>query len=44
MNADGLVDARLLLDDDDRHLVGPDVRRDLSRGPCRITLRIEDIA
>ena len=40
---DGMVDARLLADDDDRHLVGPDVRRDLERGPHRITVQIFDL-
>jgi hypothetical protein len=41
---DGMVDARLLPDDDDRHLVGPDVRRDHTRGPHRITVDVEDVA
>ena len=40
---DGCVDGRLLPDDDDRHLVGPDVRRDPERGPHRIVVEIEDI-
>lgn len=40
---DGLIDARVLPDDDDRHVVGPDLRRDLERGPHRITIRIEDL-
>jgi hypothetical protein len=40
---DGCIDARLLPDDDDRHLIGPDVRRDHERGPHRIALRIEDV-
>lgn len=40
---DGLVDARVLPDDDDRHVIGPDLRRDLERGPHRITIRIEDL-
>lgn len=41
---DGLVDARVLPDDDDRHLIGPDLRRDLARGPHLIRIDIEDIA
>lgn len=40
---DGLVDARLIADDDDSHVVGPDLRRDPEKGPLRITLRIEDL-
>lgn len=40
---DGLVDARLLPDDDDHHVIGPDMRRDHTRGPHRITVRIEDL-
>lgn len=39
---DGLVDARVIPDDDDLHLIGPDLRRDQERGPHRITIRIED--
>jgi len=39
---DGLVDGRLVPDDDDRHVIGPDMRRDPERGPHRITIRIED--
>lgn len=39
---DGMVDARLLPDDDDTHLVGPDFRRDPEHGPHRIVLTIED--
>ena len=42
---DGAVsDARLLPDDDDRHLIGPDIRRDLEPGPHRITVEVEDAA
>ena len=41
---DGMVDARLLPDDDDRHLVGPDVRRDPEAGPHRITVTVEEVA
>jgi hypothetical protein len=40
---DGLVDARLIPDDDDRHVVGPDLRRDPSRGPHLVRIDIEDI-
>jgi hypothetical protein len=40
---DGMVDARLLPDDDDDHLVGPDVRRDPERGPHRITVDVYDL-
>jgi hypothetical protein len=42
---DGLVDARLIPDDDDQHLVGPDMRRDPERGPhrrARITIHIRE--
>ena len=38
---DGWVDARLLPDDDDRHLI-LDIRRDLERGPHRISVDVED--
>ena len=38
---DGMVDARLLPGDDDRFLIGPDVRRDFERGPHRIVVEIE---
>lgn len=41
---DGLVDARVIPDDDDRHCIGPDLRRDHSRGAARLTIRIEDLA
>jgi hypothetical protein len=39
---DGLVDGRLIPDDDDQHLVGPDMRRDPDRGPHRITIHIRE--
>lgn len=39
---DGFIDARLLPDDDDKHLTGPDLRRDKTRGPHRITAVIID--
>lgn len=41
---DGLIDARVLPDDDDLHVVGPDMRRDLTSGPHRITVTIEEAA
>ena len=41
---DGLVDARVLPDDSDAHLVGPDPRRDPARGPHRIAITIEDMS
>lgn len=40
---DGLVDARLIPDDDDHHCIGPDLRRDPERGPARIAIEIEDL-
>jgi hypothetical protein len=40
---DGLVDARVIADDDDRHVIGPDLRRDPERGPHRIRIDIEDL-
>lgn len=40
---DGCVDGRLIPDDDDRHLVGPDVRRSPDRGPHRIEIAVEDV-
>jgi hypothetical protein len=39
---DGLIDARILPDDDDLHIIGPDMRRDPERGPHRIVISIED--
>lgn len=39
---DGLVDAGLIPDDRDEHLVGPDLRR--GTGTARITLTITDLA
>lgn len=41
---DGLVDARVLPDDDDLHVIGPDLRRDLEPGPHRVVIDIEDLA
>lgn len=40
---DGFIDARLLPDDNDKHLIGPDLRRDPEKGPHRITVQILDI-
>jgi hypothetical protein len=40
---DGLIDARVLPDDDDSHVIGPDMRRDPNQGPHRITVEIEDL-
>lgn len=39
---DGLVDAKVIPDDDDRHVIGPDARRDPESGPHQIRIRIED--
>jgi hypothetical protein len=41
---DGLIDAHVLPDDDDLHLVGPDLRRNLEPGPCSVTVTIEDLS
>lgn len=40
---DGLVDARLVPDDDDHHVIGPDLRRDPDKGPHRIRIVITDL-
>lgn len=43
---DGLVDAGLLVDDDHRHLIGPDHRIDpepCAKGHVRITLILEPV-
>ncbi|WP_183092929.1 hypothetical protein [Nocardioides stalactiti] len=40
---DGLVDARVIPDDNDHHLIGPDLRRDPDRGPCRVLIDIHDL-
>ena len=37
---DGLVDAGLIPDDDDRHVIGPDNRREYPNGPPRVTVTI----
>lgn len=39
---DGLVDARVISDDDDLHVTGPDLRRERPNGPHRITITITD--
>lgn len=41
---DGLVDARLVPDDDYHHVLGPDMRRDAEHGPHRIVIDIEDLS
>lgn len=40
---DGLVDAGLIPDDDDLHVVGPDNRREWPNGTRRVTVTIEEI-
>jgi len=40
---DGCVDANLLSDDDDKHVIGPDLRRDYPNGEPRVTVTIEEI-
>lgn len=40
---DGLVDAQLIPDDDDHHVIGPDMRRDPVNGPLQIRIHIEDL-
>lgn len=40
---DGLVDARLIPDDNDLHVIGPDLRRDPDRGPHRVLIDIQDL-
>lgn len=39
---DGLVDAELIADDSDKHITGPDLRRDYPNGPPRVTVTIEE--
>jgi crossover junction endodeoxyribonuclease RusA len=41
---DGLVDAGVLPDDNDQHVIGPDMRRDRPNGPLRVTVTIRDLA
>lgn len=38
---DGLVDAGVLPDDNDAHVIGPDMRREYPNGEPRVTVRIE---
>lgn len=40
---DGLVDARVIPDDDDLHVIGPDLRRDPEKGPHRVVIDIQDL-
>ena len=40
---DGLVDANLLPDDNDAHLIGPDMRREYPNGLPRVTVTITPI-
>ena len=40
---DGLVDARVIPDDDDLHVIGPDLRRDPEKGPHRVVIDIRDL-
>lgn len=40
---DGLVDAGVLIDDDDAHVIGPDMRREYPNGPARVTVTIEEL-
>ena len=40
---DGLVDAQLLPDDNDTHIIGPDLRRERPNGTPRVTVTIEEI-
>lgn len=41
---DGLVDARVIPDDDDLHVIGPDMRRDPENGPHRVVIDIQEVA
>ena len=40
---DGVVDSGVLPDDDDAHLIGPDLRRNPERGPFQVTVTIEPL-
>jgi crossover junction endodeoxyribonuclease RusA len=40
---DGLVDALLLPDDNDAHLIGPDLRRERPNGTPRVTVTIQEL-
>ncbi len=39
---DGLVDAGVLPDDNDTHVIGPDMRREYPNGPIRVTVTIQE--
>jgi crossover junction endodeoxyribonuclease RusA len=39
---DGLVDASVLPDDNDAHLIGPDMRREYPNGSPRVTITIQE--
>jgi hypothetical protein len=41
---DGLVDAGLMPDDNDRHLIGPDMRRHIPNGSPLVTVTIQEIS
>lgn len=41
---DGLVDAGLLVDDNDDRITGPDMRRERPNGSPRVTVTIEEVA
>lgn len=40
---DGLVDSLLLVDDDDKHVVGPDNRRTYPNGTPLVTITIQEL-
>lgn len=40
---DGLVDAGVLPDDNDTHLIGPDMRREYPNGTPRVTVNIKEL-
>jgi crossover junction endodeoxyribonuclease RusA len=40
---DGCVDAGLLADDDDKHVIGPDLRREYPNGEPRVTVTLQEI-
>jgi hypothetical protein len=40
---DGIVGAGILPDDDDKHLVGPDLRRNPENGPYEIVVTVEPV-
>lgn len=40
---DGLVDAKLLHDDNDKYVLGPDMRREYPNGPARVTLTVKEL-